>query len=271
LKAVVQGLTEVTGAKFVLLGDQRWANQAIFAQVNKKSLDKALARILRDYSYAVCPVAGSDMLKVTIILKRGKDTPTPATARSNSSDTLVKSQPSGASAMTGKEAADAKSSSDAKRESDSPKAAYVPHDLDDYMPLPDQGPVDLGSEKDPAGGDLGSVDEQATQEARLERSLSALDSEYDHLRSMAVEELVGMNDPRATSALESIARSGDASVDVRRQATQALWHHAADLEFADSAANSALKRLAQDKDPSIQAIADRALTDMEQYIRRQGR
>jgi hypothetical protein len=36
LKEVVQGLKEVTGAKFVLLGDQRWANQAIFAQERQK-------------------------------------------------------------------------------------------------------------------------------------------------------------------------------------------------------------------------------------------
>jgi HEAT repeat protein len=139
------------------------------------------------------------------------------------------------------------------------------------MPLPDQGPGDLGSEQDPAGSDLGSVDEQATQEARIERALSALDSEHDHLRSMAVDELTGMNDPRATSALESVATSGDLSVDERRQAAEALWHHAADLEFADSAANDALRQLANGSDPSVRNIAERALTDMERYRQRQGR
>lgn len=272
LKKVVQGLEEVTGVKFVLLGDARWANQAIFVQVNKKPLDKALARILRDYSYAVSPMAGSDMPKVTIVLKKG--TPPPATARSDASDSLVRSEPSGTSAVTGNKAAGAKRSSDAKKAAD--VTAYVPYDLDDYMPLLDEGLGDFGPEQDPAGDEPGSVEEQAAreelrQEARLERSLSALDSEHPHLRSMAVEELVGMNDPRATSALESVARSGNVSVDERRQAAQALWHHAADLEFADSAANEALRQLAQGSDPSIQAIAERALTDMERYRRRHSR
>jgi HEAT repeat protein len=106
------------------------------------------------------------------------------------------------------------------------------------------------------------------QEARLERALSALDSEHDHLRSMAIDELTGMNDPRATSALERVATSGDSSSDERRNAAQALWNHAADLEFADSAANDALRQLANSSDPSVRSIAERALTDMERYRRR---
>jgi hypothetical protein len=85
---------------------------------------------------------------------------------------------------------------------------------------------------------------------------------------MAVEELTGINDPRATSALESVARSSAASDDERRRAAQALWHHAGDLQFSDSNANQALRQLANDGDPTVREIAKRALVDMERYQRR---
>jgi HEAT repeat protein len=88
---------------------------------------------------------------------------------------------------------------------------------------------------------------------------------------MAIEELVSTKDPRAVSALESFAKSTDASDDVRRQAAEVLWHLAGDFEIADSSANEALRGLAQSGDPSVQVIAGQALKDMEQYRQRQGR
>jgi hypothetical protein len=112
--------------------------------------------------------------------------------------------------------------------------------------LPDEAPVESEPDRDAtaeprskAQADLGERREQA----RLERSLSALDFNYDHLRSMAVEALVSMKDPRATSALVGLAASGDAASKERRRGAQVLWHHAADLAFADSTANQAIKRL----------------------------
>ena len=158
----------------------------------------------------------------------------------------------------------------------SQKDAYIPYNLDDYQPLPeelpDEGVSALESvEQDPAARRL-AMEEQAIrkerlQQARLERSLSALNSEHPHLRSMAIEELVSVKDPRSTPALTNVAKSEDLSADERRQAAQALWHHAADLEFANPEANQAVRSLARDSDPSVRDIAKRALIDMERYQR----
>ena len=126
--------------------------------------------------------------------------------------------------------------------------------------------------EDPEGRRL-AAEEQAAREARLqqqrlERSLSAINSEHTHLRTMAVEELVTVKDPRATTALANAASSPNITSEERRQAAQALWHQAADYQFADSTANSALVQLANDGDPAVREIARRALVDMERYQRR---
>jgi hypothetical protein len=268
LKEVVQVLEEVTKAKFVLIGEQRWANQAIFAQVKEKPFEKALARIFRGYSYAVSTMPESEMPKVTIALARDKGTASSSTVPSAAGESLASSQASGSAALSGDKAAGDKGSEDAPSSKDSRQEAYVPYDLDDYMPLPEDERMDaLESDQDPEPGGKPAC-EDCRKEARIERALSALDSEHEHLRSMAVDELTGMNDKRATGALERVATSGDLSFDERRKAAQALWHHAADLQFADSAANDALSKLANSSDPSIRSIAERALTDMERYQRR---
>ncbi len=263
LKEVVELLEEVTGARFVLMGDQSLANEAIFARVDKKPLEKALDQILSNCSYAQVPMVGSDMPKVTIFMMKDND------------------------AVAADEVDEAKLFSEASMASDPSQAAFVPYDLEEYMPLSEEMPGEYEREqyskqdweqnqlqRDEA--DFLSTEEQAAreerqQQARLDRALSALDSNYANLRSMAVNELTGVNDERATNALQNLAVSNDASGNEKRMAAQALWHHAGDLGFSDFTANQALRQLANDDDPSVRGIAERALDDMARYQRRSGK
>ncbi len=270
LKEVVELLEEVTGARFVLMGDQSLANEAIFARADKKPLEKALDQILSSCSYALVPMVGSDMPKVTIFMMKDND------------------------AVAADEVDEAKLFSEASMASDPSQAAFVPYDLEEYMPLSEEMPGEYEREqyseqdwkqnplqRDEA--DLLSTEEQAAreeqqaareerqQQARIDRALSALDSNYANLRSMAVNELTGVNDERATNALQNLAVSNDASGNEKRMAAQALWHHAGDLGFSDFTANQALRQLANGDDPSVRGIAERALDDMARYQRRSGK
>jgi len=271
LNEVVQELGAVTGAEFTLLGNQRWSKQAVFAQVKKEPFEKALDRILRDYSYALMPVAGSKMPKVTVVLQKVRGNPQPQSVLSDTLD--------------GESEIEDEQQIRAKREEDSVEEDNVPYDLDDYASLPVPEIVDSASEQysEPdqdtdqdatfAQGSAEELDalEERRNQARLERSLSAINSDHSHLRLMAIEELVGLKnkDARVTNALEGVANAtSDVSDLERRQAAQALWHHAADLEFSDPKANEALNRLARDGDPEVKAIAERALIDMDRYQHR---
>jgi hypothetical protein len=271
---VVQVLEAGTGADFVLMGDKRWAKQLVFAQADDEYFEEALARILRDYSYALSQVDGSKMPKVTIVLQEVMGKSQLNSALSDVGDRPDTVWPAGDPVVTDDQAFVNSSSSDFKKEEDSLKEVYVPYDLDDYAALPEKE-LGIAAEQGSEAGLLSAEEQAALEEwrnqARLERSLSALKSKYTHLRSMAIEELVGIKDPRATNALESAANSGDASDLERSQAAQALWHHAADLEFADPVANEALKRLVSNGGPEVRAVAERALIDMERYQRRYGR
>jgi hypothetical protein len=110
--------------------------------------------------------------------------------------------------------------------------------------------------------------EQAEREETLNQALTALNPAEGTLSQHALDQLVGIrDDPRATQALVQVALGASES-DARAQATEALWHHAADLEFADADAVSALEQLANDADTVVQKIAQQALADMQQYRQR---
>jgi hypothetical protein len=159
-------------------------------------------------------------------------------------------------------------------------AANVPQDLDDFQPLPeelhDEEVGDLEYDvKDPESVRLATKKQverdRRIEQARLNRALNALESEHSHLRSMAVGEMARIKDPRVPNALKGVATSDMVTAAERKNAAQELWHYAADQQFSDAGANQALNSLADSKDPSVQAIAKRALRDMERYQRRQGR
>jgi hypothetical protein len=91
--------------------------------------------------------------------------------------------------------------------------------------------------------------------------LDAVQSGDDARRLQAVNQLVGIEDPRATQVLVEAATDAK----LCRQAVGALWRHAADLQFADSASVDALRQFAQDSDGHVSSVAREALRDMEQY------
>lgn len=115
---------------------------------------------------------------------------------------------------------------------------------------------------------VGSSDLLALQEeyeeALIERALSALSSEHVHLYEEALDQLVGIDDPRATEILVEAARTETDST-IRMQAVDALWRHAANLEFSDVMSIEALRQLAEDSDERVRGMASQALRDMDQY------
>ena len=300
LSVVVKKIENQTGAHFILK-DSSIVNYPLSVKISKATFEEALKRIFKHYSYAAYFDSGGNVNKVVVFGAKAGAPKGPArhavnsqsspstsgTVHSASAESLIKepvrsgdvSQPLTASQQTNEEGQYNTEREDLSDEP-SPEEANVPYDLDEYQSLTeellDESVSDLGSEQqDPEAVRLEAEARTARAERldqeRLERSLSALNSEHAHLRSMAVEELVPLKDPRATTALANVASSKDVSVDERRRAAQALWHHAADSQFSDSAANQALAQLAGEGDPAVRDIARRALIDMERYQRRNNR
>jgi len=294
---VLKELEKKTGVEWALK-DSTIAEYSLSIKFKEKTLEEALKRILKNYSYVNQFNSNGDVIKVTIY-GANKKQPVSSDKTVANSDSLPlpkegsvgtlerktkeisRDNPASKEKAVPEQLQDQESTiTDNENLSDEPseQASYVPYDLDEFQPLPEELFDDrIGNaeydEQDPAGAGELSAERQAyfeelRQQARLERAKNALNSGYTNLHTMAVDELVATKDPRATSALESFANSQEASSDERSQAAQALWNHAADLEFADPEANAALVRLANDGDPSVQEIAKRALSDMERYQRR---
>lgn len=115
------------------------------------------------------------------------------------------------------------------------------------------------SEAEQAAGPAQKAAEQET----LDQAIAALSSQGGPSQQ-ALDRLVGNRDPRATQALVQAASEASDS-HTRAQATEALWHHAADLEFADETSIGALQQLADDANAEVQKTARQALNDMQQY------
>jgi len=293
LTKVLQELEKKTGAR-TILKDSSLANDPLSIILKRSTLEKALKRILKNYTNAI--YFDSSGAVSTVIIIGAKDgysrssakisaytNSSPATLEADqtapgdrqsieSNSNLEVSQPLTASQQTREIGSDIGENAE-PLDNSSPNADDVPYDLDDYQSLPEELPGEaVGSydddEQDPESrlaAEKQANLEELRRQVRLERSLSALESEHSHLRVMAVEELVRIKDPRVTRALTSVVSSDTASAAERSNAAQALWHHAADYEFADTAANEALERLAGDGDPAVRATAKRALIDMERY------
>ncbi|MGH8612202.1 MAG: hypothetical protein ACREYF_09220 [Gammaproteobacteria bacterium] len=121
--------------------------------------------------------------------------------------------------------------------------------------------------------DVSGEVEQAEARDRMEReetlnhAIAALNPEAGKLNQQALDQITGIRDPRATQALAQAA-SGTLDSHARAQATEALWHHAADLQFADEATVGVLEQLATDTDARVQKTARQALEDMQQFRQR---
>jgi hypothetical protein len=305
LMEVLEELETATGALFTLK-DETLLDEPLSVEIKEEDLEKALKRILRDYSYVThfdskgavdrviiygridgrpgspsrsATYAGRSSVRSTQKLEGIRTAPGEGQQKESGLHSEGASQslePSEQVKAEGyKEAANEEPSDDP-----SEVAANAPHDLDEFMPLPEENYVEETGdyeydEQDPDAGRLAAEKQAERQkridQARLNRSMSALESEHSHLRSMAVEEMSRISDPRVPGALRGVATSDESTASERQKAAQALWNYAADQQFSDSGANQALSSLVDSKDPSVKKIAEQALRDMERYQKRYGR
>jgi hypothetical protein len=123
------------------------------------------------------------------------------------------------------------------------------------------------SEEERAARELRRV--QELQE-RVDRARGVLASDYSYLHEDALADVVGIDDPYATATLRAAAMgefgSGGGEGELKTMSAEYLWRHAADLNFADRAANRALVELSESEDNVVRRVARQALEDMEYYV-----
>jgi HEAT repeat protein len=125
--------------------------------------------------------------------------------------------------------------------------------------------ADDGAMMDPAAAEMLELERLQN---RIDDALAGLASENSVTRSESLQSLIGLDDERATSVLIDAASAQEAGEE-RAFAVKALWHHAADLQFADENVNAALMQIAEEEDELVSPIAIEALEDMDQYLTRQ--
>lgn len=229
LGEVAKALAERTGLK-IDVANPAITRGKVSARVSGLDLDSAIKVILDGYSYVSYPASDSDLPVVRIISMSEQPAPS-----HHSSDSSQASPPSPASAAT--RAVDAEFAAQQARNRDEQSKAAAKKEAE-------------------------------AMEAALLRDLDILHSSASgDARREALERLVGNEDPRAVAALlEQAVSPASESPELRANAVEALWRHAADREFADAVAIDALHKLGGDKDPRVSAIARGALRDMEQYM-----
>lgn len=227
--------------------------ESVSYQINKLDLQAGLKELLRDYSYLLIPPSNANGHKGKLILLNKKDQISakpsiiPMAVSSIEIDPVSKENP---------------------EETQRKKAFEGPRGLNEFKPLPDLDPNVLYEQQ--AAGD--QTDEQIAEwsDAKLQRALAALESKYENLKQDALTELKGMNAPEATAAILDAARGAyGKSRDLQYTAAKILWEHAADLNYKDDTANTALFKLREIKISEIDDIAHQALSDMEYMVSKQ--
>lgn len=100
--------------------------------------------------------------------------------------------------------------------------------------------------------------------ARLERALKVLESDQKQIHGEALEEIVGLKDPRASQTLvEAVARAADADAQNRFEVVAALARHVDETQDFDANVVDVLRQLASDGDSNIRGIASQALSTMD--------
>lgn len=113
------------------------------------------------------------------------------------------------------------------------------------------------------GGLQQNAKENEYNEARLERALKALESDQKQIHGEALEEIVGLKDPRASRALaEAVVRAADADAQNRYEVVAALVRHVEGTQEFDANVVDVLQQLASDSDSNIRGIASQALSAM---------
>jgi len=219
------------------------ARQPVTLSVKRLPIEEALKRVLHGYSYAYYNEKGTST--VTVFPTTGK--------QSNFGVDSMSIQP-GPSPFAQQEA-----------------VSQPLDNLDEFQRIHKEANSGLPNVVDESVDDLstGTKEDEVLQAEKIDRAINALQSKYDNLHEQAINELVGFDRPEATAALIQAANGTlQINPETRVIAVNALWHHAADLQFNDDSSVVALKELANDKDNLVRDIARRALSDMVNYSRR---
>ena len=217
--ASAKRLARKTGMQ-IHIADPVIANWPVLASVKGIPLAEGVKRILESFSYVLYPAAN---VPVVIVLSTRPD---PAKTTAAALKPVSLAQPHHAI------------------------SEEAPKSLDEFQPI-EVGDAFLGAD----GEQELSPEEQLAvvqeyNEALLKRALDALKSDYKQLHAEAINQLVGMDDPRVAQVLVEAANT-DLDAKSRAQAVEALWQHAGYLQFADATSVNALKQLAEDSDANV--------------------
>lgn len=242
LGKVLHELARKTGMQ-IHIADPVIANWPVLASVKGIRLVEGVKRILESFSYVLYPAAN---VPVVIVLSTRPD---PAKVGVKTTAAALKPV--------------------SLAEPHHAISAEAPKSLDEFQPIT-VGDAFFGAD---GKQELDQEDRLAAvqeyNEALLKRALDVSKSDYKHLQAEAINQLVGMDDPRVTQLLVEAASTGlDAKS--RAQAVETLWRHVGYLRFADATSVDTLKQLAEDSDVNVSTIARRALQDMQQYLQRDG-
>lgn len=146
------------------------------------------------------------------------------------------------------------------------KATWMPKSLDEFQPITMEGFSSGHTVEGQEGTDPSEQleAEQKYEEALIQRALAAINSQYEHLHEEATNQLIGVNDPRATEILVDASRTATDSIS-RAQAVDALRRHAENLQLTDVTSIDALKQLAEDRDLNVSNIARQALRGVDKF------
>jgi hypothetical protein len=248
IRKILDELKVKTGTR-ISIYDPSIANSRVSATLKGIPLDKTIQIILEGFSYALYPL---DDIYVVIVLST--DPKMVRTNRRVTSELKTTAQPKNLSNAT--EEVEAQSvADDANNET-------VPKSLDKFQPITmEEHWLDHVVEESTEDSEQLTI-ERRYQEALIQRAHDAINSEHEHLYKEALNQLVGINDPRATEMLIDATRTETDWIS-RAQAVDALWQHAVNLQFSDDASINALKQLVGDSDESVNSIARRALLDIQ--------
>ena len=140
--------------------------------------------------------------------------------------------------------------------------AGIPQSLDEFrMVTMEQFPANSMMEgqgiTEPDGE---QISHKKYNEALLNRALDVINSSYDHLHQEAIDQLVGLDDHRATEVLVNATEIGNGYIS-RVQAVETLSRHAINLQFSDTSIVEVLRQLAEDNDESISKLARETLSE----------
>ncbi len=228
LRSVLHSLAALSGME-IRYSDPRIADAAVSVELHAIPLGEALREILSRFSYLHAAERGQDIVIVLSTPPKVSQTSRAGLARPPAQGTPT-SSPGASISETGS------------------LATATATEL--QRPAGEGGPE--------------NTQDDALVEQAIERLRAAPDGKA---WNEDVDALVGIRDAHATEALVSAADMQDADPVHRRHAVEALWRHAADLQFTDPASTEALRRLATDGNEKVRALAARAVLDMDRYLR----